>query len=241
MTLLLVSFIAGVLTVAAPCILPLLPIVIGGSLLDQEKNKWQRPLIIAVSLSLSIIVFSLLLKASTALLGVPQMVWQFISAGILVLLGIHYLYPHAWEQISTKTRFYNKSNSLLGKANKNKSNTNAALTGLALGPVFSSCSPTYALIIASILPASFVRGFIYLVAYSIGLSATLLLIAMLGRSFTTKLNFLANPNGTFKRVMGVLFIIVGLSVLLGLDKKAQSYILTKGWYTPISSLEEKLR
>ena len=33
----------------------------------------------------------------------------------------------------------------------------------------------------------------------------------------------------------------GISVLFGLDKKAQTFILDRGWYDPISGLEEKLR
>lgn len=36
-------------------------------------------------------------------------------------------------------------------------------------------------------------------------------------------------------------MIVGIAVLLGLDKKAQIYILDKGWYSPVSKFEEKLR
>jgi cytochrome c biogenesis protein CcdA len=44
-TLLFTSFLAGLLTVIAPCILPLLPVIVGGSLTG--KNKW-KPLIIAL-------------------------------------------------------------------------------------------------------------------------------------------------------------------------------------------------
>ncbi|HLC91745.1 MAG TPA: hypothetical protein VJC09_01710 [Candidatus Saccharimonadales bacterium] len=93
---------------------------------------------------------------------------------------------------------------------------------------------------ASILPASFVRGFIYLLAYAAGLSLMLLLIALLGGVFVSRLGWLANPSGLFHRIIGVLFIIVGLAVLFGLDKKAQTYVLDRGWYNPISNFEQKL-
>src|SRR5688572_24474266 len=99
MALLILSFIAGVLTVAAPCILPLLPVIIGGSLLESDNDKkrqWFRPLVIAISLAVSIILFTLLIKASTALLGVPQIVWQILSGLIVLLLGLNYLWPEAW-------------------------------------------------------------------------------------------------------------------------------------------------
>lgn len=242
-TLIILSFIAGVLTVAAPCILPLLPIVIGGSVIesakDSQRRQWLRPLIIAASLAVSVIVFTLLIKATTTLLGVPQYVWQLISGGIVLLLGANYLWPQAWEHITVRLSI--KSNAALGRAHKQQGLLGAVLIGAALGPVFSSCSPTYALIVATILPVSFAEGLIYLIAYAVGMSGVLLLIAYLGRAFVSRLKWLSNPNGWFKRIIGILFIVVGLFILFGLDKTLQTYVLDQGWYEPISNLEERLR
>ena len=242
-TLIILSFIAGVLTVAAPCILPLLPIVIGGSVIesakDSRRRQWMRPLVIAASLAISVIAFTLLIKATTALLGIPQYVWQLVSGGIVLLLGANYLWPQAWEHIAVRLSI--KSNTALGSAHKRHGLLGAILIGAALGPVFSSCSPTYALIVTTILPVSFAEGLIYLVSYAVGMSAILLLIAYLGRAFVSRLKWLSNPNGWFKRTIGILFIIVGIFILIGLDKSVQTYVLDQGWYEPISNLEEKLR
>ncbi len=49
MILLLGAFIAGILTVLAPCVLPLLPIIIGGSVAGKTYDS-KRPVIIALSL-----------------------------------------------------------------------------------------------------------------------------------------------------------------------------------------------
>jgi len=68
MILLIVSFIAGVLTILAPCILPLLPVVLGGAVSDAGNRR--RPFIIIIALSLSVFIFTLLLKGSTALITV---------------------------------------------------------------------------------------------------------------------------------------------------------------------------
>jgi cytochrome c biogenesis protein CcdA len=244
MGLFILSFIAGVLTVAAPCVLPLLPVIVGGSLIESPKDKskqWIRPVVIAISLAISVIIFTLLIKATTALLGVPQIFWQFLSGIIVILLGIYFLWPHGWENISAKSGLFNRSNKVLGKAYKIKGFWGAVLIGFALGPVFSSCSPTYALIVATVIPVSFAKGMVYLTSYAIGMSATLLMIAFIGQAFTDKLRWLSNPNGWFKKLIGILFIIVGVSVIFGLDKKFQAYVLDKGWYDPISNLEEKLK
>ncbi len=112
--------------------------------------------------------------------------------------------------------------------------------GAALGPVFSSCSPTYALIIATVLPVSFGEGIAYLAAYVIGLSAILLLIGLLGQQFVAKLGWASNPRGWFKRIIGALFIVVGCAVLLGLDKELQALIINNGLYDPIDTFERNL-
>ncbi len=242
MGLLIVSFMAGVLTVAAPCILPLLPVIIGGSIIYSHDKKGRpslkHPLIIVTSLAASIILFTLLLKATTAFLGIPNTIWQVIAGGIVILFGINLLFPSLWEKAVLKTGFQNQTNRLLGTSQENKGIKKDILLGAALGPVFNSCSPTYALIVAAILPASFSKGFAYLIAYAAGVSATLLLISIFGQSIVQKMRWLSNPESTFKKVIGILFIVVGIAVITGLDKKAQTYVLEHGWYDPIMRVEK---
>jgi cytochrome c-type biogenesis protein len=242
MPLIIIAFIAGALTVLAPCILPLLPVIVGGSLVDDGQNKplakW-RPYIIAASLGVSVIVFTLLLKATTALLGIPQMTWQIISGIIVVLLGLQLAWPGIWEKVSQRSGLFTRSNLALGKAYKQDGIGGMILVGAALGPVFNSCSPTYALLVATILPQSFASGLIYMFAYALGLASMLLLISLLGQKIVKKLGWLANPHGTFHKIIGVLFVSVGLLVLFGLDKKLQSFVLDQGWYDPIVKLEQK--
>ncbi len=242
--LILVSLAAGVLTVAAPCVLPLLPVIVGGSIVadgaDSRRARW-RPYVIAASLAVSVIVFTLLLKATTALLGIPTQVWQVISGVIVILLGINLLVPSIWEKISTKLGLGARSNTVLDSSVQRQSVWGDILTGAALGPVFSSCSPTYALIVATVLPVSFAEGLLYVTLYAIGLAIPLLLVALAGRSAARRLGWLADPKGWFRRSMGVLFIIVGIVVIIGADKALQTLILDLGWYDPIADLEGVLQ
>lgn len=237
MSLLFISFIAGILTVLAPCTLPLLPIIVGGSL-HNPKEKW-KPFLIACSLSLSIILFTLLLKFSTAFINTPQQTWSLISGSIILFFGLITLFPRLWEKIALHLRLSNSSNKLLGASAQKKSYLGDILIGLSLGPVFSSCSPTYFLILATVLPQNFATGFLYLVAYSLGLALILLLIAFLGQKIVRRLQWAANPEGWFKRILGILFIVVGLFILTETDKKVQTYILDKG-YWETTQVEQKL-
>lgn len=242
--LLLVSLAAGVLTVAAPCVLPLLPIIVGGSIVadgaDSPRARW-RPVVIAASLAVSVVVFTLLLKATTALLGIPPQVWQVVSGVIVILLGVNLIVPQLWDSLSTRLGLGARSDRALDAAVQRQSLGGDILTGAALGPVFTSCSPTYALIVATVLPVSFAEGLVYIVLYAVGLAVPLLLIGLLGRSAARRLGWLADPRGWLRRSIGVLFVIVGVVVIIGADKALQTLILDLGWYDPIAGLEEVLQ
>ena len=242
--LIILSFVAGALTVLAPCILPLLPVIIGGTSLNSEGNETsglRHALIICISLAISVLIFSLLLKASTLLLGIPQFAWQAISGIIVILFGINLIFPMLWAKVSIKLGIENKSNRFLGQSSKKKGIMRDVLIGAALGPVFASCSPTYALIVATILPQSFVNGLIYLAVYCLGLASVLLAIGVAGQSLVSKLGWATNPNGWFRKTLGIIFIITGLVVIFGLDKQIQTLIIESGLYDPIKKFEQRLR
>lgn len=237
MTFLIISFVAGVLTVLTPCILPLLPIVIGGSAAD-HKNRW-KPFVITASLALSVILFTFLLKASTLLIDVPQTFWTYVSGGILVVLGLFMLFPALWERLPFQNIVSRKSQGALAAGNKAQSFTGDIIMGAALGPVFSTCSPTYFIILATVLPASFALGTIYLLAFVFGLALMLLLIGVVGQRLVGRLNASADPRGWVKRGMGVLIIFVGLLILTGNDKKFETYLLDSG-FIDFTAIEQRI-
>lgn len=237
MELLVLSFIAGGLTILAPCILPLLPVIVGGSLASRPA-QWRKPLVISGSLAISVIIFTLLLKATTALLGVPAAIWELVSGVLIMLLGATLVWPDVWRPLAA--RFNPSASRLLGNAGKHQGMLGDIMTGAALGPVFTSCSPTYALIVASVLPVSFAAGLMYLGAYAIGLAAILLLVSLLGQRLIAKLQWASNPRSWFKRAIGILFIVVGLLIATGLQKQLETYLVQNGWYDPFSRFEQSL-
>lgn len=236
MAFLIVSFIAGVLTVLAPCILPLLPVVIGSS--ASGRSRW-TPYIVVFSLAVSIILFTFVLKVSTAFVMVPPEVWTYLSGGILILFGLTLAFPALWEKIPGVAKLSAGSNQLVGSGYQKKSFIGDVIIGAALGPVFSTCSPTYFVILASVLPVSFALGTAYLLAYVVGLSLILLLIAILGQKFADRLTLVADSRSLFKRLIGVFFIVLGLAIALGYEKKLETKILESG-YLDITKFEQVL-
>lgn len=237
MTLGFASFVAGLLTILAPCVLPLLPVIVGSSL--GSKSKY-RVLWIMIGLIGSITIFTLILRASTLLISIDPLAWKIISGGILIALGITYIYPTFWDKLSVSLNFSPRSQQLLDKANSQEGIVGAILTGGALGPVFTSCSPTYFFIIATILPANYITGVLYILLYSLGLAVMLGAIALLGRNLTRRLSIIADPEGNFKKILGVVFVLIGLAVIAGLDKSIETAILDSGLIDGILDFESRL-
>jgi len=235
MILLAISFIAGVLTALAPCVLPLLPVIVGGSIAQGTRN---RAYTISISLGISVILFTFLLKASTVFINVPQSFWSGLSGTILILFGIIMVFPRLWDSLGFVNLMNRSSNQLLATGYQKNSFWGDVIMGAALGPVFSSCSPTYFVILATVLPASFAMGFADLAAYALGLSGFLLLIALAGQKLVDRLGVAIEPTGWFRRGIGILFLIIGLAVFTGAEARAEAWLLNNGF--DLTGIEQKL-
>lgn len=238
MTLLLLSFVAGILTVLAPCVLPLLPVIVGGSI-EGGVNK-KKALTVVTSLGISVVAFTLLLKASTIFIHIPEIFWMWFSGGILILYGLVTLFPKLWDLVPYVNKIQQDSNMLVSRGYQKGSIAGDILIGAALGPVFASCSPTYFLILATVLPVSPATGVVYLVAYAIGMCGALFAIAFAGQRILERLDIAADQNGVFKRGLGALILLVGLAILFGIDKKIELAIFSSAGVFDITRVEQYL-
>lgn len=241
------AFVAGVLTTLAPCVLPLLPVIVGSSVAGPADGgptgsatgagggvatatratsiARRRALVITGSLGISILVFTLALKATTALIGVPPEVWQWVSGGLLIGLGTVALFPNLWERIAIALQLQSRSAAGLTAARSRDGVTGQVLTGAALGPVFTSCSPLYGYVIVTVLPADFGYGLLLLISYVIGLSGTLLVIALLGQRAVAGARWATDPHGLFRRGLGAVFVVIGVLVITGGMRELEAWIL----------------
>lgn len=234
----IISVLAGIFTVLAPCILPLLPIVIGASEAG-TRGISKRALTVIGSLSISVILFTLLLKATTLFISIPQVFWTSFSGTILVIVGIAIMFPSLWARMPLVNRLSLASNKAVGAGYQKKNYKGDVLIGFALGPVFTTCSPTYLFIIATVLPASFAVGLVYLLGFTIGLALSLFLIAYFGQQIVNRVTERMQATGIVKKVFGALIILVGIAILTGYDKKIETLILDSGYGATIQ-LEDSL-
>lgn len=230
------ALLAGALTVLAPCALSLLPVIVAGSADGALRARagLTRALVVTGALAASVIAFTLLLKASTSLIGVSPSVWRWISGGLLVALGLTGLFPAAWDRVSMTMGLGSRSGSALAGASRSPGLVGAALTGAALGPVFTSCSPLYAYVVVTVLPAEPARGMILLLAYALGLSAVMLAVALGGQRVVRRLRWGADPHSLVRRGLGLVLIIVGVLILTGLMQQVEIWVLD---HSPIAPWE----
>ncbi len=247
--LIAISFLSGMLTVFSPCALPILPLVLksattGTATLDtitgDDDGKWsmffhkillkyKRSFVIVTSLAGSVFVFTVLLKTTLIFVGLPDAFWPVLSGLLITLLGVASAFPKLWTAVSVKLRLSTWSSGQLDRNARKQSTVGELLTGLALGPVFTSCSPTYAFILGIVLiEKRVVPGTVYLAVYIIGLATVLIMISIFGATIVGKFGKIADENGVTRRLFGVLFIIIGIAIMFGWDKSLEAYLISNG-------------
>jgi cytochrome c biogenesis protein CcdA/thiol-disulfide isomerase/thioredoxin len=92
-----VLFGAGMLTILLPCILPLIPIVLGVSIAD--RNRW-RPLVTAAGMVLSFVGFTFVLQVVLSQFVEVADYIRIASYYVLVLFGIAFFTTHRWFQVA---------------------------------------------------------------------------------------------------------------------------------------------
>ena len=96
----LISLFAGMLTILAPCALPMIPVICGRGV---GSDSWKRTLVILSSFVFSIVAFTLLLKSAVSCVSIGNDTLKNISAVILLVFGLVMLFPHIRDTIAQLT------------------------------------------------------------------------------------------------------------------------------------------
>ena len=100
---------------------------------------------------ISIVLFTFLLKVSALFIAIDPSFRTTVSAVIIIAYGLILIFPIIWEKISIALRL-DRANQLAEVASEKQGFWGDILLGASLGPIFSTCSPTYALLLSTILP-----------------------------------------------------------------------------------------
>jgi cytochrome c biogenesis protein CcdA len=89
MTGFVLAFVAGVLSILSPCVLPLVPIVLGAAASEQ---KW-GPVALAAGLSVSFVVIGLFVATIGFSLGLDADVFRYVAAVLMIAIGVVLMVP----------------------------------------------------------------------------------------------------------------------------------------------------
>lgn len=222
MGLLFMSFFAWMLTVLAPCVFPILPVIVWWSVVNGKKSN---PRVIITSFSISILIFTLVLQQLVTRFGISQLFLTKISAIILIVFWMLLLVPSRRQKLMHLTNI----EWAVQKANSTQKSWFRwdVILWATLWPVFNTCSPTYAILIATVLPASFLRWLTNIIAYIIWLALVLWLIAHFGRMFITKMRRASSPTWRFKRIIAWILIFMGIAIFMKRDKALEVWFIEK--------------
>ena len=229
------AFLAGVLSVLSPCVLPLLPIVLGTAASEHRLG----PIALAAGLALSFVTIGLFIATVGFAIGLDADVFRAISAMLLIAIGLVLLVPKLQAQFAlVASPVGNWVDERLGGFTGGFGGQFAL--GLMLGGVWSPCvGPTLGA--ASILAAKGENlGQVALTMFVFGLGAALplMLLGFLSREAMMRWRgrmMEAGKGG--KMLLGVVLVAIGLIVATGLDKRIETMLVdaSPAWLTELTT------
>ncbi len=221
-----VSFIAGLLTTLSPCVLPILPFLIDSA---YRKNKL-APLFMVLGLAMSFVTVGFLLSRFGSLFGLQSDTIRKISALILAIVGIIYVFDQLEEFVSDLlTEFSSLGTTITRALNLDETTPiGSVLIGALLGLIWSPCAGP-ALGVAVSLASQEGQGFeaIKIMSiYSLGAIIPMLLVSYGLRAYVQKnLNRIFSLSEDSKKFFGLILLITGVFVFLGIDKIVETFLL----------------
>jgi cytochrome c biogenesis protein CcdA/thiol-disulfide isomerase/thioredoxin len=230
--LMLFAFVAGAGTALSPCVLPILPVVLGAGVTGGRR----RPLGVVVGLVFAFAFSAVALVYLIDALGLPNEIQRTVAIVVLLGFGIALLVP------SVAARLEALLSRVVGtpRMANGEGFGSGLLLGGALGLAYFPCAgPILAGVITVSAAQDFTVGRLAVVlAYAVGSGAVLYLVMRLGRRFTDRL---APVRGRIQAAVGAVMIVVALAMAADLDQSFQSTIaddLPAFLVNPTESLEE---
>jgi cytochrome c biogenesis protein CcdA/thiol-disulfide isomerase/thioredoxin len=233
--LILFAFIGGVITILSPCILPILPIVLSGSVGEGRR----KPQGIVAGFILSFTFFTLFLAAIVRSTGLSADFLRGFSIAIILIFGISLLLPQF--QVLTEKLFSKLSGSLAMQKNR-QGFLGGILIGLSIGLIWTPCVGPILASVITLAATSEVNlaAFLITLAYAAGTAIPMFAIMYGGRSLLLRIPWLLPNTGKIQKGFGVLMILTAIGIFFNIDRRFQTYVLETfpNYGTGLTSLED---
>lgn len=227
--LILFAFLAGIVTILSPCILPILPIILSSSGAGQKTGS-ARPLGIVTGFVLSFTFFTLFLSTIVKLTGIPADSLRLVSIVIIGGFGLAFLFPRFQSYLEI---IFSRLSQFAPKGKAQPGFLPGLWVGVSLGLLWIPCvGPILASVISLAIAGTVTTQALSItLAYSIGTAIPMFIIMKGGQKYLRRFP---------QKIFGVIMILTAIAIYLNLDRQFQTYILNKfpGYGRGLTRFEE---
>ncbi|HTT99619.1 MAG TPA: cytochrome c biogenesis protein DipZ [Rhizomicrobium sp.] len=235
MTLLLLSYLGGVLTILSPCILPVLPFVFARS--DQPFAKSGLPLLVGMALTFAAVATLAAIGGGWAVHA--NQYGRVAAMIVLAIFGLMLLVPSLADRITQPlvavgNRLSNNAGSGIGAS---------LLLGVATGLLWAPCAgPILGLVLtgAAIQGAS-TNTTLLLLAYAAGAATSLALALLIGGRVFAAMKKTLGAGEWIRRALGALVLIGVVAIAFSLDTGFLTQISTANTARIEQALIDRIR
>lgn len=220
--LILFAFLSGLVTIFAPCIWPILPIVLSAGAIGGER----KPLGIVVGLAVSFMLVILALAALVKVIPFDPEALRTFAVFIIGFLGLTMIIPALGARLEAVAsrlggfggRFTHNAGMGFGSG---------FVIGFALGIVWSPCAGPILATVATLAATQAVSFNVVLITLSfvVGVTLPLFALAVLGQKVLAKTRFFSQYTKRIQQMFGLGMILAAMAIYTGYDRTLQTRLL----------------
>lgn len=230
------AFVAGLVSILSPCVLPLLPLVFGAA---AAQHRW-GPIVLAAGVAISFVTIGLVVATVGFSIGLDGSVFRKIGATLMIGVGVVMAVPTLQIRLATAgAPISDWADRRIGGMQSRGLGAQFAV-GVLLGAVWSPCvGPTLGA--ASVLAAQgtsigYVAG--VMLTFGVGAALPLLALGVLSREVLKKWRDRLIHGGSRAKVsLGFVFIVLGMMIIGGFDKQLEAALvaISPEWLTDLTT------
>jgi cytochrome c biogenesis protein CcdA/thiol-disulfide isomerase/thioredoxin len=232
-TILVLAFLGGVLTILSPCILPIIPLVFART--GRSFPREIAPML--AGLALAFTAAALIASATAHWLVVANVVGRNIALVLLAIVGIALLSSRVAEWIARPVT--RAGAALLGGSREDGAVTplRNVVVGMAIGLLWAPCAgPILGVLIAASAVSAAPRAALLFLTFALGAAMSLAAVISLGTRLIARIKRAGATEVVVRRVLGVATIVTVIAIFFGFDQ----VLFAKGGLVKTASAEEHL-
>lgn len=230
------GLLAGLLSTLSPCVLPIVPILLGSAVNAHPR----APLALAAGLAISYAILGTALAWAGASLGIDGSVFRGVGAAILGLLGLVLVSGDLQQRFAAATSgIGDAGNNLIARVRLDGLRGQFAI-GLVLGLVWSPCvGPTLgAAIVLASQGTQLAQVALLMGVFGVGAALPVVALAYVSRSaMLNARSKLMRVGKSGKTMLGAILITLSVLILSGVDKQLEAWLVDRSpaWLTSLTT------